>query len=81
MRRAGSYHAFRQWQGWSSEIGETQAVTMPSRTPTASLRVLQAVFAKNAPRHPDEANASGLHPIPGARHNRVARRPFPKRDG
>ncbi len=42
-----SYHAFREWQGWSPEVGEDKAVTTPSPTPTARLLVLQAAFAKN----------------------------------
>ena len=45
-----SYHAFREWQGWSPEVGEDKAVTTPSPTPTARLRVLQAAFAKNTPQ-------------------------------
>jgi hypothetical protein len=42
-----TYHAFREWQGWSAEIGEDKNVTTPSPTPTARLLVLQASFAKN----------------------------------
>ncbi|MDR3708809.1 MAG: cellulase family glycosylhydrolase [Capsulimonadaceae bacterium] len=42
-----SYHAFREWQGWSPEVGEDKDVTTPSPAPTARLLVLQAAFAHN----------------------------------
>jgi len=44
-----SYHAFREWQGWSPEVGEAKNITTPSATPTARLRVLLSAFGKNRP--------------------------------
>jgi hypothetical protein len=44
-----SYHAFREWHGWSPEVGEDKAVQTPSPSPTARLLVLQSAFAKNKP--------------------------------
>jgi aryl-phospho-beta-D-glucosidase BglC (GH1 family) len=44
-----TYHAFREWQGWSAEIGEDPAVITPSPTPTARLLVLQAAYSKDKP--------------------------------
>jgi len=43
-----SYHAFREWPGWSLEVGEDKNVGALSPAPTARLRVLQAAFARNA---------------------------------
>jgi hypothetical protein len=42
-----SYHAFREWEGWSPEVGEDKNVATPSPTPTARLLVLEAAFARN----------------------------------
>lgn len=42
-----SYHAFREWQGWSLEIGNEKQTTTPSLTPTDRLLVLQKAFASN----------------------------------
>ncbi|MDR3708606.1 MAG: cellulase family glycosylhydrolase [Capsulimonadaceae bacterium] len=42
-----SYHAFREWQGWSPELGEDKSVTTPAASPTARLLVLQKAFSKN----------------------------------
>ncbi len=42
-----SYHAFREWQGWSLEVGDDKSVTTPSPNPTARMAVLRAAFDKN----------------------------------
>ena len=42
-----SYHAFREWQGWSPEVGEDKNVTTPAAAPTARLLILQKAFARN----------------------------------
>lgn len=42
-----SYHAFREAQCWSTEIGEDIKVTTPSPTPTARLLLLQNALEKN----------------------------------
>jgi hypothetical protein len=44
-----SYHAFREWEGWSVEVGDDKDVSTPSPTPTARFLVLQSAFAKNQP--------------------------------
>jgi hypothetical protein len=49
-----SYHAFRDWQGWSLEVGDDKSIKAPSPTPTARLIVLKAAFAKNTPQRPGE---------------------------
>jgi hypothetical protein len=49
-----SYHAFRDWQGWSLEVGDDKSIKAPSPTPTARLLVLKAAFAKNTPQRPGE---------------------------
>ena len=42
-----SYHAFREWSGWSVEHGEDRANTQPSPTPTEREKLLREWFAKN----------------------------------
>lgn len=42
-----SYHAFREWQGWSTEVGSDPSVTTPSPTPTDREMLLRGLFAKN----------------------------------
>lgn len=42
-----SYHAFREWTGWSVEHGEDRANTQPSATPTEREKLLREWFAKN----------------------------------
>jgi aryl-phospho-beta-D-glucosidase BglC (GH1 family) len=41
------YHAWREWQGWSAEIGEDENDTSPSKTTTDRGLLLQSWFAKN----------------------------------
>lgn len=42
-----TYHAFREWSGWSVEHGEDRANTQPSPTPTEREKLLREWFAKN----------------------------------
>lgn len=42
-----SYHAFREWNGWSVEYGSVQADTAPSPTPTKREQLLREWFGKN----------------------------------
>ncbi len=42
-----SYHAFREWQGWSVEIGEDKNVTTNSPTPTQRELLLKGLFQNN----------------------------------
>jgi len=42
-----SYHAFREWNGWSVEHGAVQADTAPSPTPTNREKLLREWFGKN----------------------------------
>ncbi len=42
-----SYHAFREWSGWSVEHSEDRNDTKPSPTPTDRKRLLLEWFAKN----------------------------------
>lgn len=42
-----SYHAFREWSGWSVEHGPDRADTAPAATPTDRQRLLQEWFARN----------------------------------
>jgi hypothetical protein len=42
-----SYHAFREWSGWSVEHGSDRATTAPAATPTGRQRLLQRWFAAN----------------------------------
>jgi endoglucanase len=42
-----SYHAFREWSGWSVEHGEDRANTQPAATPTEREKLLREWFAKN----------------------------------
>ena len=42
-----SYHAFREWSGWSVEHGSVQADTAPSPTPTNREKLLREWFGKN----------------------------------
>lgn len=42
-----SYHAFREYQGWSVEIGETKEVTTPAPTPTLRQQLLMSLFGEN----------------------------------
>jgi len=43
-----SYHAFREWQGWSAEYGLDKSATAPSVTPTDREKLLRSWYAKNA---------------------------------
>lgn len=43
-----SYHAFREWSGWSVEHGSDRQDQRPSPTPTDRQRLLQFWFSKNA---------------------------------
>jgi hypothetical protein len=43
-----SYHAFREWQGWSAEHGEQRENTRPVPGVTGRQRVLREGFARNA---------------------------------
>ena len=42
-----SYHAFREWSGWSVEHGPDRNNTAPTATPTDRQRLLQHWFAQN----------------------------------
>lgn len=42
-----TYHAFREWPGWSVEYGPDPQATAPSPEPTDRERLLRAWFAKN----------------------------------
>ncbi len=43
-----SYHAFREWQGWSVEHGSDRADNSPAKEPTDRERLLRSWFGKNA---------------------------------
>ena len=47
-----SYHAFREWQGWSVEYGPDKDATAPSATPTDRERLLRSWYAKNVKPRP-----------------------------
>jgi endoglucanase len=42
-----SYHAFREWSGWSVEYSEDKADTAPSKTPTTREKLLREWYGKN----------------------------------
>jgi hypothetical protein len=42
-----TYHAFREWQGWSAEHGSERADTRPAAEPTDRQKLLCEWFAKN----------------------------------
>ncbi|MCC7374428.1 MAG: cellulase family glycosylhydrolase [Verrucomicrobiales bacterium] len=42
-----SYHAFREWSGWSLEHSDDRKDDRPTVQPTERLRVLQRAFARN----------------------------------
>ena len=42
-----SYHAFREWQGWSVEYGPDKNATVPSAPPTDRELLLRSWYAKN----------------------------------
>jgi hypothetical protein len=42
-----SYHAFREWNGWSAEHGPDNADTSPSKTQTSREKLLRGWFGKN----------------------------------
>ncbi|HNQ88075.1 MAG TPA: hypothetical protein PKM73_05635 [Verrucomicrobiota bacterium] len=42
-----SYHAFREWSGWSVEHGSDRSNTKPSAEPTNRQRLLQQWFSQN----------------------------------
>ncbi len=42
-----TYHAFREWDGWSVEHGRDRADTQPTKTPTTRQTLLREWFAKN----------------------------------
>ena len=42
-----SYHAYREWHGWSVEHSTDRADTRPSLTPTKRQKLLQQWFARN----------------------------------
>ncbi|MBV9848394.1 MAG: cellulase family glycosylhydrolase [Armatimonadetes bacterium] len=46
-----SYHAFREWQGWSVEYPSAPKATRPAPTPTDRERLLRAWYAKNRKVH------------------------------
>jgi len=47
-----SYHAFREWQGWSAEYGPDKNATAPSATPTDREKLLRSWYAKNVKPKP-----------------------------
>lgn len=42
-----SYHAFREWQGWSVEYGSDKDATAPETKPTDRLLLLKSWYVKN----------------------------------
>jgi hypothetical protein len=42
-----SYHAFREWDGWSVEHSEDRGSREPAATPTTREKLLREWFAKN----------------------------------
>jgi hypothetical protein len=42
-----SYHAFREWSGWSVEHGPDRSDTTPAASPTDRQRLLQHWFGQN----------------------------------
>lgn len=42
-----SYHAFREWHGWSVEHGEDRRDTRPAASPTERQQLLRSWFARN----------------------------------
>lgn len=42
-----SYHAFREWSGWSLEHGDVESDTQPAAAPPARQAVIRAWFSKN----------------------------------
>lgn len=42
-----TYHAFREWQGWSVEHGEVRQDTKPATVPTPRQQLLREWFGKN----------------------------------
>ena len=42
-----SYHAFREWSGWSVEHGPDRQDTSPNKTPTSRERLLRSWFEQN----------------------------------
>lgn len=42
-----SYHAFREWSGWSLEHGDVEADTQPADTPPARQQVIRTWFSQN----------------------------------
>ena len=42
-----SYHAYREWQGWSVEHGTDKSDTAPASTPTKRKKLLLKYFAAN----------------------------------
>jgi len=42
-----TYHAFREWQGWSLEIGEDFANESPAPTPTERAKLMRKAFEAN----------------------------------
>ena len=47
-----SYHAFREWQGWSAEYGSDKNATAPRATPTDRELLLRSWYVKNAKSKP-----------------------------
>jgi len=47
-----SYHAFREWQGWSAEYGSDKNATAPSAAPPARELLLRSWYAKNVKPKP-----------------------------
>lgn len=47
-----SYHAFREWQGWSAEYGPDKNATSPSAMPTDCEILLLSQYAKNVKPKP-----------------------------
>lgn len=43
-----SYHAYREWQGWSVEYDENQSNQRPSTAPTERQKLLRSWFDKNS---------------------------------
>jgi hypothetical protein len=59
-----TYHAFREWQGWSAEHGPDKADASPAKSPTDRQQLLRKWYAKNE-RPKDMAAVSPDAPAPG----------------
>jgi len=54
-----SYHAYREWNGWSVEHTTDRSDTTPAKMPTRRQKLLQQYFAKN--KQPGDAIAAAVN--------------------